>query len=76
MAIPGLQGVGTSLLSSGIGGMATTGDALGNQQNQLQQSQQDAIKQQMVANLPAHHEYQSTFADGGLPFQFCTAPCR
>ena len=65
MAIPGFQGVGASLLSSGIGGMATTGDTIGNQQEAQAQAQQSALKKEMISNLPAQHYYQPTFATGG-----------
>ena len=59
--------LGNPMLGAQIGGQIGGAVQGGyEQQNQAQQAQQDAIKQQIVANLPAHHDYQATFAEGGL----------
>lgn len=65
MLIPGGQGIGANLMTSGISGMATTGDTIGNQQAAERQYREDALKKERIDNLPGHHEYQPTFAYGG-----------
>jgi len=65
MLIPGMQGIGAGLMTSGVGGLATTGDTIGNQQETERQYREDALKKERIDNLPGHHEYQSTFKKGG-----------
>lgn len=70
MFIPGMQGVGASMIGNGVTGLATTGDTIGDQQKAMYAQQREALKQMQldkISNLPGqqYSESQQTMAAGG-----------
>lgn len=64
MFVPGGQAAGIGMIASGVSGLATTGDAIGNQEKQAIQQQQELNNQQLLNSLPTQQQYN--FANGGL----------